>query len=512
MRRPRALVLDEVWRGLDGVEPLSGPQGGPLRRTVKLILDPLVIRPVQHPQCAGPIVTPDGARLLATRVHAATDVLRATAAWFTLLKQVRRTLRITEGNPQDLYFQRCYELATTMGMPDPAQGRATAEATLRDVHEFAAGRTTTALKEYITEGSQIRELVGLIDVAWRRRPAGATTADHRAQFTALLDACAAARLGQHRDRDDNGQAGFDRLVKTNAGTHSGIELWHQDCVPSAHQLGLTVRPAPQPPALGTSASTSTLGLPFDRTIYERVFTALQASSDRAELPPIPDLVTIEIARSCSPWALLDESLRVAAAAGTELALGLSPIGDPAQRTDFNQPTQATQPDDRARPNHSAQPDHSSQPDHSARPDSETQPHSPAQPVVADVADGRPRDNQSPAQTAAHRVINGRWQREAYVLQARRLVVSAAGAGSRAGPLADIAAELRTPWRPYLRRLWVRLHGRDVRETAVYDPNELWDLLDGVARSVMLDHRMRVKQALSLSSRAPEADSTESRAS
>ncbi|WP_438804094.1 hypothetical protein [Nocardia farcinica] len=129
MRRPRASVLDEVWRGLDGVEALSGPHGGPLRRTVKLILDPLVIRPVQHPVCAGAVLTADGATLLATRVHAAADVLRATAAWFTLLKQVRRALRITEGNAQDLYFQRCFELATEYGHPHPTRDRPRAEAT-----------------------------------------------------------------------------------------------------------------------------------------------------------------------------------------------------------------------------------------------------------------------------------------------------------------------------------------------------------------------------------------------
>lgn len=81
-----------------------------------------------------------------------------------------------------------------------------------------------------------------------------------------------------------------------------------------------------------------------------------------------------------------------------------------------------------------------------------------------------------------------------------------------GPLSAIATELRTPWRPYLRRLWVRLHGRDVREFGVSEPDELWDLLDGVARSVMLDHRMRIKQALSVSSLVTESDPAESRAS
>ncbi|QBS42092.1 hypothetical protein [Nocardia sp. CS682] len=451
------MVLDEVWRKLDGVEPLSGPHGGPLRRTVKLILDPLVIRPVQHPACAGPIVTADGAVLLAARVHAAADVLHATAAWFTLLKQVRRALRITEGNPQDLYFQRCFELATTRGMPDTERDKAVAEATLRDVHEYTAGRTTQALKEYVAERTP--ELAGLIEVAWRRRPvAGPAGGDHTAACAVLLDACAAARLGQQRD---NGQSAWERLVAGHAGTHTGIRLWRNESGYSAAELGLTVHVVPQSPAVGASASTSTLSLPFDRTVYERVFTALQASSERAELPTVPELVAAEIARSCAPWALLDETLRVAATVGVALANGLAPI----------------EPTSGSRPSHVG---------------------------IALVA------VQDSMQTTAHRVINGRWQREAYVLQARRLVVRVGTESPPTGPLAAIAAELCTPQRPYLRRLWVRLHGRDVREFAVYDPDELWDLLDGVARSVILDHRTRVKQALSAI--AAESDSTESRAS
>ncbi|MGO4615301.1 hypothetical protein AB4305_12605 [Nocardia sp. 2YAB30] len=453
------MVLDEVWRRIEGVEPLSGPHGGPLRRTVKLVLDPLVIRPVQHPLCAGAVLTADGAVLLEARVQAAADVLRATAAWFTVLKQVRRALRITEGHPQDLYFQRCFELATTSGMPDPARARAVAEATLRDVHEYAAGRTTQALKTYLTDHTRERELTELLDIAWRRRPStGPASGNHAAQVRDLLNACAAARLG--RDAGD-GQPALDGLVATYAGTHAGIRLWQIESRHSAGKLGLTAHPVPRQPAIGASASKSTLGLPFDRTVYERVFSVLQASSDRAELPPIPELVAAEVARSCAPWALFDESLRVAATVGMKLAIGLVPIDRRRQRLSNDRHLH-----------------------------------------LAETESG----------TAAHQVVNSRWQREAYVLQARRLVVSADDAGAPAGPLAAIAAELTTPWRPYLRRLWVRLHGRDVREFAIYDPDELWDLLDGVARSVILDHRTRVKQALSVRAGTGEPEAAESRAS
>src|SRR5690606_3352264 len=97
---------------------------------------------------------------------------------------------------------------------------------------------------------------------------------------------------------------------------------------SGRGLGLTAHPLPPQPEVGSSAATATLAFPLDRTIHERVFTVLQASAERSELPPIPDLVTEEIARSCAPWALLDESLRATAAAGAALAAGLAPLDRP----------------------------------------------------------------------------------------------------------------------------------------------------------------------------------------
>ncbi|MGW0326513.1 MULTISPECIES: hypothetical protein [unclassified Nocardia] len=423
------MVLDEVWRGLDGVDALSGADGGPLRRTVKLILDPLVLRPMQHPGLSSSMLDEDGIALLTALLHAQSDALRACAAWFVVLKQVRRRLRITEGNAQDLYFQRCFELATVDGAPAGDRAHARAEATLREVHDSTGGRTTAALKHHVTDPARAAELAQLLDIAWARRPLAPYGArDLAAELTELLEACTLARSG---DPADAGPL-FDDIVDSGAGTRRGIALWlaHPDA--GADDLGLTSCASPQRPELGASASTASLGLPFDRTVYERVFTVLQGSIDRTDLPEIAELVTREISRSCSPWGLLDESLRVAAAAGTELALGLSPFGAPA----------AVHPAPSSR---------------------------------------------------AHDVVNGRWRREGYVLQARRYAVHAVD--GQTGPLAAVAAELHAPWRPYSRRLWVRLHGRDVRELPVFDPGELWDLLDGVARSVILDHRTRVKQAL-----------------
>ncbi|WP_067852600.1 hypothetical protein [Nocardia shimofusensis] len=521
MRRPRALVLDEVWRGLDGVEALSGPHGGPLRRTVKLILDPLVIRPVQYPTCAGAILTDDGATLLAGRVHAAADRLRATAAWFTLLKQVRRALRITEGNAQDLYFQRCFELAVTRGHPDPDRDRLRAEATLREIHEFAAGRTTQALKEHVTDPATAARLSALIETAWARRPGPITAPDHEPLLRDLLDAAVEGRTATggngrhprgdgdaHRDRTASATDLFDAAVAGNVGTHTGIALWYtvfdgdDTVIPhrsaedpgriargSGRELGLTAQVLPPRPEVGSSAATATLALPLDRSIHERVFTVLHASTERAELPTIPDLVTDEIARSCAPWALLDESLRATAAVGAILATGLAPLDRP-QLTRIT-PIASARARDADSISHGYADGHSDSHSH--------------------------RDGDSPGgkagESAAHRVVNARWRREAYVLQARRLAVhTIADAPPDRDPLPLIAAELHAPWRPYLRRLWVRLHGRDVRGLPMDTPDELWDLLDGVARSVILDHRTRVKNALSATALAPIADTSESRAS
>ncbi|MCP2163231.1 hypothetical protein LX83_000071 [Goodfellowiella coeruleoviolacea] len=459
------MVIDEVWRELPGVEPLSNAQGGPLSRTVKLILDPLVIRPVLRPECAGPLVDPDGARLLAALLRAAGDVLRATAAWFSLFKQVRRALRITEGNPQDRYFQTCFQLATTAGAPDRDRDELVARRELRRLHDSAAGRTTAALRDHLASPAHRRELTALLDTAWaargRRDPADAPAPGADAATPELIATvlnAGAARSGPAAATA--GDAALARLVSLGAGRRAGQRLWH---APQAHpvrhqhsaqELGLTAHALPGKPRLGGSASTAALGPPLDRTVHERVFTVLHAASDRAELPDVAALVRAEITRCCAPWALADETLRVGATVGVALAVGLRPL-DPA-----------------------------------------------AAPVGQDAA------------TEAHRLVNRRWRRESYVLRARRLTVAATPAGHHLaddGPLARIAAELHAPWRAYLRRLWVRLHGRDVRGVPLTGSAELWDVLDGVARSVILDHRARLKRALSVPTGTPPATAPESRA-
>lgn len=113
---PRRAVIDRAWRAIGpGVEVLSGEDGAPLRRTVKRIIDPLVLRLRANPQYSAPIVTADVAAAMCRAIADCADQLRSAAAWFVLLKTQRRRLRIATGNAQELYFPVSFELAVTRG-------------------------------------------------------------------------------------------------------------------------------------------------------------------------------------------------------------------------------------------------------------------------------------------------------------------------------------------------------------------------------------------------------------
>ena len=115
---PRRAVIDRAWRAIGpGVEVLSGDDGGPLRRTVKRIIDPLVLRLRSNTQFSAPFVAADVAEAMYDVIVGQADQMRAAAAWFELLKRERRRLRITSGNAQELYFPVCFELAVTKGAP-----------------------------------------------------------------------------------------------------------------------------------------------------------------------------------------------------------------------------------------------------------------------------------------------------------------------------------------------------------------------------------------------------------
>ncbi|MEU4030391.1 hypothetical protein [Streptomyces anulatus] len=426
-RRPRAMVIDRAWRGLGpGPQALSGPGGAPLTRTVKLIVLPLVVRPALRPELAADFLDAREAERLDALIRESGAVLEATAQWFTLLKRTRRALGIVAGNPQDLYFQRCFELATEHGAPGPGAD-AVARAVVEDVADASGGRTVEALKEHLADAARRARLDAELAAAWDGREAvpGAAGTGLAAE---VLEACGAAGADS---------PAFAAMVRAEHGSLLGralwaahpADVWDRPDVPP--HLGLTAHRVPPRPEVGRSASTATLPAPFDRTLFERLFTVLQASAHREQLPTVPELVRREVDRSCAPLGLYDESLRVTVVLGGRLAVGLDPLGAGTSMA---------------------------------------------------------------GSTAAHRIVNSRWQREASVLRARRMTVSLRP-DPDGGVLNALAQDLRTPWAAYMRRLWVRLHGRDVRDAALPDAASAWGVLDGVARSVMMDHRARVRTAL-----------------
>ena len=91
-------------------------------------------------------------------------------------------------------------------------------------------------------------------------------------------------------------------------------------------------------------------------------------------------------------------------------------------------------------------------------------------------------------------IQARLRKEAYVLHARRYLAADAPLHPRQRQVLDDLAAFA---RPYLGRLWARLHGRDVWQEPCDDVADVRALLEGVARSVSLDHRQRIKAMLEL---------------
>ncbi|HEX6347377.1 hypothetical protein [Umezawaea sp.] len=400
---PRGLLIARAWEALgDAVAPLSNPEGRPLARTVKLILDPLVLRPVQNPGFAAGAVGIEHVDALRDRITAAGPVLAATAAWFLVLKKERRRAGITDGNPQDLYFQRCYELASAHGDPrgEPAAVARRAAAVLAEVHR-REGPTLAGVRDFVAGHGD--ELTRLLDAAWAHPPVP-RRAPGPARPEAFLATCATAP-----DR-----ALFAALVADAAGSRSAADL---DLPGGARVRGLTDLDRPVRPVPGHGASKQNLPKPFDRSVVERLFAAVTGPL-RDALDDVPALVRQEVSRSAGPWQLADETGRVVLALGWEATAAL--VGGPP----------------------------------------------------------------GPVGGAAAR-LRLRWDREAYVHRALRMPSSMPD-----GVRADVDGVREA----YQRRLWVRVHGRELRHDTV-TADELWDVLDGVLRSVILDQRDRLRSAL-----------------
>jgi hypothetical protein len=424
--QPRRAVIEAAWRAIGpGVEVLSSDDGGPLTRTVKRIIDPLVLRLRSNPQFSTPVVAPGTAAAMHDLIVGSGPELRSAASWFETLKLERRRQRIRSGNAQELYFPVCFELAVTKGPPGQ-QDPAMAAAVLVDIHQ---GRDRTAIEvlhEYVAGPDVIARLTDQLGRSWRDVRASETTPATVAPFLAELGTVLGPASG-HRAaaaRQRVWSAVIADATPYNLGALARVESsglpW------SIVDLGLSsVEPQRQPKISGDADSDR----PLDRSVVDRVRATLRRALDRDALPDIPLLCEEEVDRACAPWGLLSEDKQATVVAGIEVAVELAPL-----------------------------------------------------------------DRSVSHRYALAAQIQARLRKEAYVLHARRYLAEGGPVHPRQRQVVD---DLAAYAQPYLSRLWARLHGRDVWQEPCDDVDDVRSLLEGVARSVSLDHRQRIKAMLEL---------------
>ncbi len=419
--QPRRAVIDRAWRAIGpGVEVLSGDDGGPLRRTVKRIIDPLVLRLRSNPAYSAPFVTAEVAAEITDAIAHHGDRLRWTAAWFDLMKQERRRLRITTGNAQELYFPVCFELAVTSGAPGGGAAVAAAEA-LRTVHDDRDRTAVEVLNQHVAAPQVLARLSAQLDRSWADVHADdSISGPFLAGLTTVLGPAEGHRGTVARQRVWS--AMIADATPHNLGARARTE---PSALPwSILDLGLTAALPLRPPPVSAGPERDR---PLDRSVVDRVRATLRRALDRDELPDVPLLCAEEVDRACAPWGFLGEDKQAALIAGIEVAGQLAPLDERAATT---------------------------------------------------------------YQVAA--IIQARLRKEAYVLHARRALAGGAPIHPRQR---QVVEDLARFGRPYLSRLWARLHGRDVWQEPCDDVDDVRALLEGVARSVSLDHRQRIKAML-----------------
>jgi hypothetical protein len=421
---PRRAVIEQAWRAIGpGVEVLSSDDGGPLTRTVKRIVDPLVLRLRSNPQYSAPVITADVAATMHDLIVDNASQLRSAAAWFEVLKLERRRSRIRGGNAQELYFPVCFELAVTKGAPTP-EDRETPAAILHDIHRGRDRTAVEVLNDYVAGPEVVDTLAALLDRSWRdvQAPEEILVDPFLAQLGAVLGPANSHGAAVARQRVWS--ALIADATPYNLGALARVKPTELPW--SIVELGLSsVVPQRQPQVRGGAESDR----PLDRSVVDRVRATLRRALDRDALPDIPLLCAEEVDRACAPWGLLGEDKQATLVTGIEVAGDLAPL-----------------------------------------------------------------DRSVVSRYALAGQIQARLRKEAYVLHARRYLAEGGPIHPRQQQVVDGLAAYA---QPYLSRLWARLHGRDVWQEPCDDVDDVRSLLEGVARSVSLDHRQRIKSMLEL---------------
>ncbi|MFI9454326.1 hypothetical protein [Amycolatopsis sp. NPDC052450] len=418
--RLRSAVLTQAWERIDGVEVLSSADGGPLTRTIKKIIDPLVVRTAARPRLGRPVLDPVAAAEVTELLLADVDRLRATAAWFTHLKRQRRALRITAGNVQDVCFPLAYELATGFGTPGP-DAAATAAAALRDLHGESGAADVDQLTAYLADPRHAADLTAELHRRWNAESAVSPDFSALRAFVdelsdtawrALADSATGHALGLGLRRQGGARALSEAVREI-----SGLP---------APDLGLQRGERTAVPPLNRRDETGAELL--ERSVERRVRATLRRLPPD-ERAPVADLVDDELARVAAGFGLGLPALAACFALGVVLAPAL-----------------------------------------------------------------RPLDGAAPAGVPEFaRQLNAQVAREGYVLHARRALAGATPLTPR--PDAELLRDLREFAKQFLSRLWVRLHGFDVRGDLPADAADVRDLVTGVVRSTSLDLRTKVRRSL-----------------
>lgn len=432
--RPRRAVLDEAWLSADLDCPsLSGADGRPLARTVKCLLDPLLVRPRLNPDLARPLLDPDAAARLAGLVGEHREVLHGTDRWYARLRAARRARGITSGNPQELYFPRAWELSFRYG--DPADDEVTARRVGEALDAAHPDSDEGSVIDHLVRPEVAARAVAAWQAAWRVAP---SEAEVDADLTDVAGRCRDLLDGGPAQVADVGDLAADAAAASRLGAWARavpelVARLAAEVVTGPGRVRLSAHDPVSPPPVTASGRAGVL--PLDRSLAERVQATRRRQRARGETADLATTVDDEVGRSCAPWGLDDPVAHLVLMAGVVVAAGLDPLAIRG----------ATDP-------------------------------GPDRPVTPGLV----------AETDA------RLRKEAYVLHLRRLLHDRRPVDPSQQSVADDLAEA---WRPYLTRLWVRLHGLDSGREVPGRVDEARDLLTGVARSVSLDLRTRIRTAL-----------------
>lgn len=279
VRQPRRAVIERAWRAIgDGVEVLSADDGGPLSRTVKRIIDPLVLRLRSNTKYSAPFVTADIAAEIHQAILGHADTLRATATWFDLLKRARRRLRITTGNAQELYFPLCFELAVTRGAPGE-QDRQDGEYLLREIHCDRDRTAIEVLNRHVSDEDVVDSLAAQLADSWRDVRAGnEITGPFVAGLSTVLGPADGHNAMVARQRVWSALIADATPYNFGAAAHTGGNLpW------SIVALGLSATEPQHPPAVTGGDGDR----PLDRSVVDRVRATLRRALAREGLPDVP---------------------------------------------------------------------------------------------------------------------------------------------------------------------------------------------------------------------------------